>query len=109
MLRVQVFHLLTTRQLVVFPFLNPWGFSHLQRQERGVDPNRDFPYLNPSCFTAATSKCVVKASQVYRKQIVVVISAALCLSAFQTVESAECGFPCVSADSSELPLSVIYS
>ncbi|KAL8430882.1 hypothetical protein Efla_005269 [Eimeria flavescens] len=52
----EAYYLLSNRLLVIFPFVNPWGFSRQTRQERAVDPNRDFPYMNPTCFSSLTSK-----------------------------------------------------
>ena len=49
-------HLLRTREIVVTPMTNSYGFAHNQREEltvlasnnskRNFDPNRDFPYNN---------------------------------------------------------------
>lgn len=61
----EVFYLLSNRLLVVFPFFNPWGFARQTRDERGIDPNRDFPYMNPACFSATTSRLVGAAFERY--------------------------------------------
>lgn len=39
-------YLARQRAAWLVPFANPWGYLHDEREELGVDPNRDAPYLN---------------------------------------------------------------
>ena len=65
-------HLLRTREIVITPMTNSYGFAHDQREEltvlasnnskRNFDPNRDFPYNNrpEQCLNTVAGRTIYK-------------------------------------------------
>ena len=65
-------HMLQTREIIITPMTNAYGFSHNRREERTIlrsngryrnyDPNRDFPYnQDPEmCLNTVTGRTVYK-------------------------------------------------
>eukprot|EP00948_MAST-09A_sp_MAST-9A-sp1_P000994 g994.t1 len=55
-----LYYLLNTRKLVIMPTANAYGWHHNSREERGVDPNRDFPFDNPkgTCMQSTAARAV---------------------------------------------------
>ncbi len=48
------------KSVIMIPTTNPWGYSHSERMDNGVDPNRDFPYdTDPSLTLQSMTAKVV--------------------------------------------------
>ena len=60
--------LLQTRVIVAIPITNPWGYEHSAREEKNLDPNRDFPHgVNPSdCMKTIVARSV---NEVWREHL----------------------------------------
>ncbi|DBA01003.1 TPA: hypothetical protein N0F65_006264 [Lagenidium giganteum] len=51
--------LVNTRSVFLTPMTNAWGYAHHDREENGVDPNRDYNYMAaPKCMKAMTSRVI---------------------------------------------------
>jgi hypothetical protein len=52
--------LVNTRNVLVTPMTNAWGYSHNHREELKVDPNRDYNYMRSGadCMQTMTSRVV---------------------------------------------------
>lgn len=51
--------LVDTRLIILTPMTNAVGYYHNTREEKSHDPNRDFPYNNPSkCFETLASQVI---------------------------------------------------
>lgn len=53
-------HLVNTRDVVITPMTNAYGYSHDQRTELAIDPNRDYNYMRHGehCMQTMTSRVV---------------------------------------------------
>ncbi|DAZ93873.1 TPA: hypothetical protein N0F65_008139 [Lagenidium giganteum] len=52
-------HLVKTRTVVIMPTTNAYGYDRNVREERGIDPNRDFDYLKRGkCFETMVARAV---------------------------------------------------
>ena len=60
--------MLNTRWIVIIPVTNPWGYTRRQREETGIDPNRDFPYnrIDSRCMESITARAL---NEVYRDNL----------------------------------------
>ena len=56
----ELLYLMQQRSLFMIAMTNPHGYYHHRREERGMDPNRDFPYLQSPrrCMTTVTARVV---------------------------------------------------
>eukprot|EP00916_Digyalum_oweni_P004935 GHVL01008842.1.p1 GENE.GHVL01008842.1~~GHVL01008842.1.p1 ORF type:complete len:498 (+),score=104.33 GHVL01008842.1:60-1553(+) len=56
----EIQYLLDNRAIYITPTTNAYGYANNVREERGVDPNRDFPYKKPSskCMQTVTARVV---------------------------------------------------
>jgi len=64
----EVQHLVNTRNTWIMPMTNAAGYAHSTRWENGMDPNRDFPYMQePSkCMTTQTARAV---NELFRRHL----------------------------------------
>ncbi|KAL3924865.1 MAG: hypothetical protein SGILL_000788 [Bacillariaceae sp.] len=61
--------LVTTRRIVVAPTANALGYFRNQREENGIDPNRDFPYDlqdNTKCMQTIAGRTI---NEIYREHM----------------------------------------
>ncbi|KAK8805403.1 hypothetical protein WA158_002059 [Blastocystis sp. Blastoise] len=54
--------LLETREIVIMPMTNPWGYYYHKREDGTVDVNRDFPFdlkgKQSACFQSETARAI---------------------------------------------------
>jgi len=50
--------ILSRSRLIAIPLANPEGYFLNRREEAGIDPNRDFPYMNADCLKTLTARVV---------------------------------------------------
>ncbi|CAK0846670.1 unnamed protein product [Prorocentrum cordatum] len=64
----EVQHLVDTRNTWIMPMTNAVGYAQKTRRENGMDPNRDFPYMqDPSqCMTTQTARAV---NELFRRHL----------------------------------------
>lgn len=64
--------LVKTRIIVIMPTTNAYGYDQNTREELGVDPNRDFPYLSGyRCFRSMTTRAVNEVWRAHRFQLAI--------------------------------------
>ncbi|CAD7967425.1 unnamed protein product [Amoebophrya sp. A25] len=54
----ELLYLLQNRAIYLIAMSNPHGYFYNRREERGMDPNRDFPYLQKSCMKTVTARVI---------------------------------------------------
>jgi hypothetical protein len=61
--------LVDTRSILIMPMTNAIGYQQTSREENGMDPNRDFPYMRTpaTCMTTITARAV---NEVWREHLV---------------------------------------
>eukprot|EP00928_Gymnodinium_smaydae_P056461 TRINITY_DN39849_c0_g1_i1.p1 TRINITY_DN39849_c0_g1~~TRINITY_DN39849_c0_g1_i1.p1 ORF type:complete len:739 (+),score=97.14 TRINITY_DN39849_c0_g1_i1:72-2288(+) len=64
----EIVHLLNTRSAWITPMTNAEGYANFHREENGIDPNRDFPYLQKpgSCMRSQTARVV---NELFRRHL----------------------------------------
>lgn len=54
------------RSLIMIAMSNPHGYFHTARVENGMDPNRDFAYLQANCMQTVTARVI---NEVFREHL----------------------------------------
>lgn len=64
----EIRRLVDTRNTWIMPITNAYGFAHNVRHENGLDPNRDFPYLQKAarCMQTQTGRAV---NELFRRHL----------------------------------------
>ena len=60
-----IYELLQRVDIITIPIPNAEGYSFGQRLERGIDPNRDFPYQTESCARSFAARSVMAVAVEY--------------------------------------------
>lgn len=63
----EIRRLVDGRSIWITPMTNPEGFANNHREEMGMDPNRDFPYLQNNCMRTQTARV---SNELFRRHLI---------------------------------------